>query len=89
MMTALDVQSLLSSALEEHVEFLEYKERDDHAFWSDTRAICRLDAVMEQIDRSASKGLAECTSNIIICTKEADASQARLLEAKLPRWNKL
>ncbi len=50
MMTALDVQSLLSSALEERVELLEYKERDEYAFYNDTHAICRLDIVMEQIE---------------------------------------
>ena len=49
-MTALDVQCLLSSALEEHVELLEYKERDEDAFYNDTHAICRLDAVMEQTE---------------------------------------
>ena len=50
MMTALDVQNLLSSALEEHAELSDYRQRDEDAFYNDTRAICRLDAVMEQIE---------------------------------------
>ena len=49
-MSALDVQTLLSSLREEFAELLDYRQRDEHAFYSDTRAICRLDAVMEQIE---------------------------------------
>ena len=47
---ALDVQSLLGSLREEFAELLDYKERNEYAFYSDTRAICRLDTVMEQIE---------------------------------------
>jgi len=50
MMSALDVQSLLSSLREEFAELLDNRQRDEHAFYSDARAICRLDAVMEQIE---------------------------------------
>ncbi len=50
MMSALDVQSLFSSTLEEFVELIDYKQRDEHAFYNDTRATCRLDDVMEQIE---------------------------------------
>ncbi len=49
-MTALNVQNLLSSALEEHAELSDYRQRDEDAFYNDTRAICRLDAVIEQIE---------------------------------------
>ena len=49
-MSALDVQSLLSSLREEFAELLDNRQRDEHAFYSDARAICRLDAVMEQIE---------------------------------------
>jgi len=50
MMSALDVQNSLQSSLEEGAELLDYRQRDEYAFYSDTRAICRLDAVMEQIE---------------------------------------
>ncbi len=41
---------MLSSLREEFAEFLDYRRRDEYAFYSDTRAICRLDDVMEQIE---------------------------------------
>ena len=50
MISALDVQNSFQSSLEEAAELSDYRQRDEDAFWSDTRAICRLDAVMEQIE---------------------------------------
>ncbi|DBA78009.1 TPA: hypothetical protein ACH3X1_009101 [Trebouxia sp. C0004] len=50
MMSALDVQNSFQSSLEEAAELSDYRQRDEDAFWSDTRAICRLDAVIEQIE---------------------------------------
>jgi hypothetical protein len=50
MMSALDVQNSFQSSLEEAAELSDYRQRDEDAFWSETRAICRLDAVMEQIE---------------------------------------
>ena len=49
-MSALDVQSLLQSLREEFAELLDHRQRDEYAFYSDTRALLRLEAVMEQID---------------------------------------
>ena len=49
-MTALDVQKSFQSPLEEAAELSEYRQRDEDAFWSDTRAICRLDAVIERTE---------------------------------------
>ncbi len=50
MMSALDVQNSLQSSLEERVELLDYMQSDDYAFYGDTLALLRLDAVMENID---------------------------------------
>ena len=50
MMSALDVQNSLQSSLEERAELLDNRQRDDYAFYSDTHALLRLDAVMEQIE---------------------------------------
>jgi len=50
MRSALDVQSLLNSLREEFAELLDNRQPDEHAFYSDARAVCRLDAVMEQIE---------------------------------------
>jgi len=50
MMSALEVQNLFQSSLEEAAELSDYRQRDKDAFWSDIRAICRLDAVIEQIE---------------------------------------
>ncbi|DBA94010.1 TPA: hypothetical protein ACH3X1_001662 [Trebouxia sp. C0004] len=47
MMSVPDVQKSFQSSL---AELSDYRQRDKDAFWSDTRAICRLDAVMEQIE---------------------------------------
>ena len=49
-MSALDVQSLLQSLREKFAELLDHRQRDEYAFYSDTRALLRLEAVMEQID---------------------------------------
>ena len=49
MMSARDVQNSFQSSLEA-AELLDYRQRDKDAFWFDTRAICRLDAVMEQME---------------------------------------
>jgi len=50
MMSALDVQNLLNSSREELAELSDYRQRDDYAFYNDTHALLRLDAVMEQIE---------------------------------------
>jgi len=42
-MSALGVQSLLNSSREELAELIDYKQRDEYAFYRDTRAICRLE----------------------------------------------
>ncbi|DBA77041.1 TPA: hypothetical protein ACH3X1_009629 [Trebouxia sp. C0004] len=46
MMSARDVQYSFRKKLQS----LDYRQRDKGAFWFDTRAICRLDAVMEQME---------------------------------------
>ncbi len=50
MMSALDVQNLLNSSREQLAELSDYRQRDDYAFYNDTHALLRLDAVMEQIE---------------------------------------
>ncbi len=50
MMSALHVQISLQSSLEECAELLDYRQRDNYAFYSDAHALLRLDAVMEQIE---------------------------------------
>ena len=49
-MSALDVQNLLNSSREQLAELSDYRQRDDYAFYNDTHALLRLDAVMEQIE---------------------------------------
>jgi len=49
-MSTLDVKNSLQSSREELAELADYRQRDDYAFYNDTHALLRLDAVMEQIE---------------------------------------
>ncbi|DBA90415.1 TPA: hypothetical protein ACH3X1_003689 [Trebouxia sp. C0004] len=75
------------SSLEEAAELLDYRQRDKDAYWSDTRDICRLDAVMEQIEtisRARADQRLKDTQNAVATSSSAPNKQmfARLVHLR-------
>ncbi len=83
MMSALDVQNSLQSSLEERAELLHYRQRDDYAIYSDTHALLRLDAVMEQIETISRARVEQRVKDIQSALATASSAPKKQMSARL------
>ena len=64
----------------------DYRQRDEDAFYNDTRAICRLDAVMEQIESISRARADQRLKDIQSALATASSAPKKHM---LPSWDQL